>query len=158
MLRLLPQAKNLEDAQTQKCQQCQVLLSNPSFFSATSPLQSAPKVQTCNGWSWCPISIIWRFVFASINSILNTVVTACLILPSTTLYLTQQKPKSSQYLQGPIWSMTPPPPHSATNHSLDSPPVSLSLFHFYLPLCSNHNCILAAAQTWQEVLTWDTCT
>lgn len=67
MLRLLPQVKNLENGSNAKMK--------------TMSGSPAPKVQICNGWSWCPISIIWNFVFAPINSIVNTTVSTYLMLP-----------------------------------------------------------------------------
>ena len=54
------------------------MLNNVRLFC---PGSSAPKVQIYNGWSWCPIAIIWKFVFAPINSIVNTAVSTYLMLP-----------------------------------------------------------------------------
>lgn len=63
-----------------------------------------------------------------------------LILPIMAPHLPPQKQKSSRYLQGPMWFMTPLP-DSATNLSrilLLVLSLSLSLLPFYFPLCSNH--------------------
>lgn len=139
-LGFLPQVKNLENGSNAKMKQCQVLQPKGT------DLQWLKLVSHLHHLKLSP---------APINSIVNTTVSTYLMLPSSTaLGLTQQKPKFSQYLQGPMWPwhsaliLPPTPPDSPlvrlcsipTSHSAPATAASLLLLKHGI-----------------KSLTWDTC-